>query len=43
MHDCGTVAHLLQGGDMYGRERSEGAVLPEALTHEVWDYIFLQG
>lgn len=34
-----TVAHLLQGGDMYGKER--GAIRPEHLTEEVWDHIFL--
>ncbi|KAG0562416.1 hypothetical protein KC19_9G144200 [Ceratodon purpureus] len=36
-----TVAHLLQGGDMYGK--SSGAVRPEDMTHAVWDYVFQEG
>lgn len=36
-----TVAHLLQGGDMYGK--TIGPVRPEELTHEVWDYLFQEG
>lgn len=36
------VAHVLQGGDMYG-EAPAPAVRPEQLTHEVWDYVFLGG
>lgn len=36
-----TVAHVLQAGDMYGQQG--GPFPPEALTHEVWDYIFLNG
>ncbi|GBG67828.1 hypothetical protein CBR_g949 [Chara braunii] len=36
------VAHILQGGDMYGKP-DERPVKPEQLTHEVWDYIFLGG
>ncbi|KAL3614781.1 hypothetical protein CASFOL_040442 [Castilleja foliolosa] len=35
------VAHMLQGGDMYGRDRS--LVKPEHLTDEVWDFVFLGG
>ena len=34
-----TVAHLLQGGDMYGKARP--SVNPEAMTDDVWDAIFL--
>ena len=34
-----TVAHLLQGGDMYGEARP--SVDPSKLTDEVWDAIFL--
>lgn len=36
-----TVAHLLQGGDMYGK--SIGTVQPEDMTHAVWDYVFQEG
>lgn len=36
-----TVAHLLQGGDMYGK--TIGAVQPEDMTHAVWDYVFQEG
>ncbi|XP_042013598.1 leucine--tRNA ligase, cytoplasmic-like [Salvia splendens] len=36
-----TVAHILQGGDMYGGNRS--LVKPEQLTDEVWDFVFLSG
>jgi leucyl-tRNA synthetase len=36
-----TVAHILQGGDMYGK--STGAVRPEDMTHAVWDYVFQEG
>ncbi|KAG6401905.1 hypothetical protein SASPL_138773 [Salvia splendens] len=36
-----TVAHILQGGDMYGGNRS--SVKPEQLTDEVWDFVFLSG
>ncbi|KAK9806349.1 hypothetical protein WJX72_010942 [[Myrmecia] bisecta] len=35
------VAHLLQGGDMYGQSAS--AVQPQDLTDDVWDYVFLEG
>ena len=34
-----TVAHLLQGGDMYGK--SKPSVDPEAMTDDVWDAVFL--
>ena len=34
-----TVAHLLQGGDMYGKSRP--SVDPEAMTDDVWDAVFL--
>ena len=34
-----TVAHLLQGGDMYGKDRP--SVQPEQMTDEVWDAVFL--
>ena len=34
-----TVAHLLQGGDMYGSARP--SVEPSAMTDEVWDAVFL--
>ena len=34
-----TVAHLLQGGDMYGKSRP--SVDPAAMTDEVWDAVFL--
>ncbi|KAH6804922.1 ATP binding/leucine-tRNA ligases/aminoacyl-tRNA ligase [Perilla frutescens var. frutescens] len=36
-----TVAHMLQGGDMYGRDRS--LMKPELLTDEVWDFLFVGG
>ncbi|KAL7109323.1 hypothetical protein ACP275_06G169300 [Erythranthe tilingii] len=36
-----TVAHMLQGGDMYGADRS--LIEPEKLTDEVWDFLFLNG
>ncbi|GFR47083.1 hypothetical protein Agub_g8770 [Astrephomene gubernaculifera] len=35
-----TVAHILQKGDMYGKDTG-GPVAPQQLTPEVWDYIFL--
>jgi leucyl-tRNA synthetase len=34
-----TVAHLLQGGDMYGKARP--SVTPEQMTDDVWDAVFL--
>ncbi|KAG2427994.1 hypothetical protein HXX76_011980 [Chlamydomonas incerta] len=34
-----TVAHILQKGDMYGKDHS--GITPEQLTPEVWDFIFL--
>uniref|UniRef100_A0A452YVY9 Methionyl/Leucyl tRNA synthetase domain-containing protein n=1 Tax=Aegilops tauschii subsp. strangulata TaxID=200361 RepID=A0A452YVY9_AEGTS len=37
----GLVAHLLQNGDMYGKERS--SIRPEQMTDEVWDYVFCDG
>lgn len=36
-----TVAHLLQGGDIYGQ--SENSIQVGQLTDEVWDYIFKNG
>ncbi|KAM0883145.1 hypothetical protein ACQ4PT_031832 [Festuca glaucescens] len=36
-----TIAHLLQNGDMYGKEISY--VRPEQMTDEVWDYVFCDG
>eukprot|EP00252_Welwitschia_mirabilis_P016916 TRINITY_DN37672_c0_g1_i1.p1 TRINITY_DN37672_c0_g1~~TRINITY_DN37672_c0_g1_i1.p1 ORF type:complete len:1138 (+),score=208.54 TRINITY_DN37672_c0_g1_i1:127-3540(+) len=36
-----TVAHLLQGGHIYGRGSSD--IKPEQVTDEVWDYIFVDG
>ncbi|VAH06366.1 unnamed protein product [Triticum turgidum subsp. durum] len=36
-----TIAHLLQNGDMYGKERS--SIRPEQMTDEVWDYVFCDG
>lgn len=40
-----TVAHFLQGGDMYcsGPGAAPAGIKPEDLTTEVWDYVFLQG
>lgn len=35
------MAHYFQNGDMYGETR--GAICPEHMTNEVWDYIFLRG
>ncbi|CAN6343368.1 unnamed protein product [Urochloa humidicola] len=36
-----TVSHLLQNGNMYGKEIS--SVKPEEMTDEVWDYVFCDG
>eukprot|EP00195_Chlamydomonas_chlamydogama_P014672 CAMPEP_0202900896 /NCGR_PEP_ID=MMETSP1392-20130828/12094_1 /ASSEMBLY_ACC=CAM_ASM_000868 /TAXON_ID=225041 /ORGANISM="Chlamydomonas chlamydogama, Strain SAG 11-48b" /LENGTH=1103 /DNA_ID=CAMNT_0049587353 /DNA_START=121 /DNA_END=3432 /DNA_ORIENTATION=- len=40
-----TVAHLLQGGDMYGRSQaastSASVIKAEDVTDAVWDYVFL--
>lgn len=37
-----TVAHILQGGDMYGQGTCEPQTIrAEDLTTEVWDYVFL--
>ena len=36
-----TVAHLLQRGDLYGKD--QGVVSPDLLTDAVWDAIFLGG
>ncbi|MCO5579420.1 hypothetical protein L7F22_033275 [Adiantum nelumboides] len=36
-----TVAHLLQGGDIYGHK--EAGIRAEQLTDEVWDYVFGNG
>jgi len=41
VHVCVVVPMFMQNGDMYGHH--VGDVKPEDLTHEVWDYIFLQG
>jgi leucyl-tRNA synthetase len=40
-----TVAHLLQGGDMYcdGEGPSPAGITASDLTNEVWDYVFLEG
>ncbi|CAD6242919.1 unnamed protein product [Miscanthus lutarioriparius] len=35
------VAHLLQNGNMYGKEIS--SVRPEEMTDEVWDFVFCDG
>jgi leucyl-tRNA synthetase len=36
-----TIAHILQNGDMYGKEISSAR--PEQMTDEVWDYVFCDG
>lgn len=36
-----TVCHLLQKGEMYGKDTS--SVKPEQLTDEVWDFLFCGG
>ena len=36
-----TVAHVLQKGEMYGKDTS--AISPEEMTPQVWDYIFTEG
>jgi len=36
-----TIAHILQGGEMYGE--GEGPIRPEDMTNEVWDYVLLEG
>jgi len=36
-----TVSHILQNGNMYGKEIS--SVRPEEMTDEVWDYVFCDG
>ncbi|CAL4905909.1 unnamed protein product [Urochloa decumbens] len=36
-----TVSHLLQNGNMYGKEIS--SIKPEEMTDEVWDYVFCDG
>ncbi|CAL9197860.1 unnamed protein product [Musa hybrid cultivar] len=36
-----TIAHLLQGPDMYGSDHS--SVKPEQMTDDVWDYVFCGG
>ena len=38
-----TVAHLLQGGDMYGQAAAAGGVDASALTDEVWEAVLLGG
>lgn len=35
------VLNCLQNNDMYGQH--PGGIKAEDMTHEVWDYIFLQG
>ncbi|KAI3980074.1 hypothetical protein MKX01_042728 [Papaver californicum] len=36
-----TIAHMLQNGEMYGRDTS--SVKPEQMTDEVWNYVFCEG
>ncbi|KAI3840765.1 hypothetical protein MKX03_006501 [Papaver bracteatum] len=36
-----TIAHMLQNGEMYGRDTS--LVKPEQMTDEVWNYVFCEG
>ncbi|PUZ67489.1 hypothetical protein GQ55_3G439400 [Panicum hallii var. hallii] len=36
-----TVSHLLQNGNMYGKDIS--SIRPEEMTDEVWDYVFCDG
>ncbi|KAI3849820.1 hypothetical protein MKW98_026734 [Papaver atlanticum] len=36
-----TIAHMLQNGEMYGRDTS--LVKPEQMTDEVWNYVFCDG
>ncbi|CAM6128985.1 unnamed protein product [Calypogeia fissa] len=36
-----TVAHFLQGGDMFGKPT--GPLKPEEMTTEVWDFLFRDG
>jgi len=36
-----TIAHILQGGNIYGE--GESLVTPDQLSEEVWDFIFLNG
>uniref|UniRef100_A0A0E0M0N2 leucine--tRNA ligase n=1 Tax=Oryza punctata TaxID=4537 RepID=A0A0E0M0N2_ORYPU len=36
-----TIAHLLQNGNMYGKEIF--SIRPEQMTDEVWDYVFCDG
>ncbi|KAK3161037.1 hypothetical protein QOZ80_1BG0070820 [Eleusine coracana subsp. coracana] len=36
-----TIAHILQKGDMYGKEMS--TIRAEEMTDEVWDYVFCGG
>ncbi|KAM9069908.1 leucine--tRNA ligase, cytoplasmic isoform 1-T1 [Sarcophilus harrisii] len=37
-----TVAHLLQGGNLRGQEESPLGIRAQAMTKEVWDYIFFK-
>mmetsp|Transcript_13147 Transcript_13147/g.15928 ORF Transcript_13147/g.15928 Transcript_13147/m.15928 type:complete len:1141 (-) Transcript_13147:440-3862(-) len=37
-----TIAHILQGGDMYGGVKGR-PIKPESMTDEVFDHIFLDG
>ncbi|KAI3996693.1 hypothetical protein MKX01_040993 [Papaver californicum] len=36
-----TIAHMLQNGEMYGKDTS--LVKPEQMTNEVWNYVFCDG
>ncbi|CAH8574826.1 unnamed protein product [Dicrocoelium dendriticum] len=36
-----TVAHLLQGGDLFGNRPGPYGIRPEHITPEVWDYVLL--
>ncbi|XP_026387744.1 leucine--tRNA ligase, cytoplasmic-like [Papaver somniferum] len=36
-----TIAHMLQNGELYGRDTS--LVKPEKMTDEVWNYVFCDG
>ncbi|RCV18799.1 hypothetical protein SETIT_3G332400v2 [Setaria italica] len=36
-----TVSHVLQNGNMYGKEIS--SIKPEEMTDDVWDYVFCDG
>jgi len=36
-----TVAHLLQGGVVEGKETGPLGIKPEDMNKEAWDYVFL--